>query len=258
MRNLWSVSRDDDLPTAQWRATLLHPGAPDAALKLGLTLLRVVIEAGAQTRIFRVALQGPNGETTPFDYSAFALEAAKRTGRFPLFGWSSTAGAPPADSQWVMPCAVTVFGAGGIPTEVELEDLGSILRAENPQVADDDWRSRQMAAGSPVWVSGRSFPLAREHFDPRLAFMDDLGFTVTLHTDVWFPRSLAPLDDGTMGWQDNRALALENGGRLNAFIRATRMSVIELGGEWSLERDDVRAPYLPMLEVDGIRLDTSA
>ena len=57
---------------------------------------------------------------------------------------------------------------------------------------------------------------------------------------------------------DNSALAARHTPRLNRFIETLRDAILELGGQWKLDRSGAYTPHLPALHDGGILLDYPA
>jgi hypothetical protein len=58
-------------------------------------------------------------------------------------------------------------------------------------------------------------------------------FTISLHSDIWFPRVVGWLDSEEP-FYDNSELAALNTPRLNRFLQRTKELILSLGGEWEL------------------------
>lgn len=160
---------------------------------------------------------------------------------------------------------------GGRVIEEDVEDPGLLLKAlhsPDPRTEGDIGRY----STTPIWLHGDSRP--DENNGPGRPSRDPLHVTLSLFTDIWFPRViglnvgdyLGRITDvtpahparGRDGLMDNSALAERHTPRLNRFIETLRQSVLELGGTWAFDPEETDSRYLPMLHEGGINLDHPA
>lgn len=136
----------------------------------------------------------------------------------------------------VVPSArVSVFGPQGIEDR-RVRDCGAELLALRPDLE----RVPHVPALS---ISGPQF---YDRSKP-------IYFTISLETDIWFPRVVGFNDDrDDIVWYDNSALAGRHTPRLNRFLAAVRDAAVALGGAWSVEVDNQR--YADQVEATGILL----
>jgi hypothetical protein len=151
--------------------------------------------------------------------------------------------------------------------EAEVEDVGDLERSlTSGKGGEGDGYFSTTALvldGSPYHEDEKA---------PRRPPARELPISLHLYTDVWFPRVLGWRvgDDarrssgirhparGRDGLMDNSALAARHTPRLNRFIETLRSAILELGGDWKLDRSDARDAYLPVLHDGGILLDHPA
>lgn len=129
---------------------------------------------------------------------------------------------------------VAVFG----PTAIEeraVRDLGAELVALRPELAN-------VPRGPALAVAGPQF-------------LDRTGpvyISISIDTDIWFPRVVGIHDDGDQDWYDNAPLAARHTPRLNRFLAGVRSAAAGLGGTWEVDVGNAR--YEEQATEDGIVL----
>ena len=185
-------------------------------------LVRALLRAGAETRVFRPATVDEHGQDLqPVDED---VAVATRL-RVELPG-----------REFVTPGTICWHEAGE-RREGEVIFVGELLDRLRPDVPESHHHYIAYVPPVSVWVSR-------------------LGVSITLMTDVWFPRVIGFLEED---WPDvmldNSELAACHTPRLNAFLHAVR----DAADEWATDNaDDFGTRYADMVSEDGIWLPASA
>jgi hypothetical protein len=208
---VWGALPDGALATWQARA------ADQSALA------RAVLDAGAETRVFRLAsADRDGGDLQPVDEDA----AAENRFRVEL----------PEGRRLVTPGTIC-WHEDGRRREGEIVWVGALLEHLRPDALERE--SSYMGYQPPVSVrAGRG------------------SVTIELATDVWFPRTVGLLEEDAP-WApappsyDNSDLAACHTPRLNAFLAAIRGAA----DEWELlEPEEIGLRYADLVDEAGIRL----
>ena len=208
---VWGALPDGALATWQARA------ADQSALA------RAVLDAGAETRVFRLAsADRDGGDLQPVDENA----AVENRFRVEL----------PEGRRLVTPGTIC-WHEVDTRREDEIVWVGALLERLRPDAAE----------------RGSSFM----SYQPPVAVRGGRGnVTIELATDVWFPRTVGLLEEDAP-WApappsyDNSDLAACHTPRLNAFLAAIR----EAADEWELlEPEEIGLRYADMVDESGIRL----
>ena len=208
---MWGALPDGALATWQARA------ADQSALA------RAVLDAGAETRVFRLAsADRDGGDLQPVDENA----AVENRFRVEL----------PEGRRLVTPGTIC-WHEDGTRREAEIVWAGALLERLRPDAAERG--SSFMSYQPPVAVRGGRGSV-----------------TIELATDVWFPRTVGLLEEDAP-WApappsyDNSDLAACHTPRLNAFLAAIR----EAADEWELlEPEEIGLRYADLVDAAGIRL----
>ena len=208
---MWGALPDGALATWQARA------ADQSALA------RAVLDAGAETRVFRLAsADRDGGDLQPVDENA----AVENQFRVEL----------PEGRRLVTPGTIC-WHEDGTRREGEIVWVGALLERLRPDAAER--ASSFMSYQPPVAVRGGRGSV-----------------TIELATDVWFPRTVGLLEEDAP-WApappsyDNSELAACHTPRLNAFLAAIR----ESADEWELlEPEEIGLRYADLVDEAGIRL----
>lgn len=208
---MWGALPDGALATWQARA------ADQSALA------RAVLDAGAETRVFRLAsADRDGGDLQPVDENA----AVENRFRVEL----------PEGRRLVTPGTIC-WHEDGTRREAEIVWAGALLERLRPDAAERG--SSFMSYQPPVAVRGGRGSV-----------------TIELATDVWFPRTVGLLEEDAP-WApappsyDNSDLAACHTPRLNAFLAAIRGAA----DEWELlEPEEIGLRYADLVDAGGIRL----
>lgn len=136
---------------------------------------------------------------------------------------------------------VSVFGPSGIEDRV-LHDVRPELLTLRPELDPT-----AVPHADALSVNGPIF-LDRE---------GPVDVTISIDTDIWFPRVVGihdDSDDGPIQWYDNSALATRHTPRLNHFLNGVRDLAATLGATWSYEATGNRN-YTAMVNDRGINLE---
>ena len=211
MNTVWGALSDGALATWQARAT-------DQS-----ALARAVLEAGTETRVFRLAsVDSRGGNLQPVDHEAAAEDQLR---------------APLRDGRRLVTPGTICWHEEGTRREGEIVWVGALLEHLRPDALARE--SSFMGYQPPVTVRG-----------------DRGSVTIELATDLWFPRTVGLLEEDAP-WApapasyDNSDLAACHTPRLNAFLAAIR----EAADEWELlEPEEIGVRYADMVDEVGIRL----
>jgi hypothetical protein len=198
-----------------------------------LALADAILRAGADTNVFRVAVQPIHGGVAqPFDYLAHLRGGAR--------AFELSADEAPQGYRFVTPGRVCWHGRVGVEQD-DVADLGALMSRLRPRA--EEWTERFMAHVAPVEV-----------------WRSPYAIRFALATDIWFPQVLGVLDGDAPPppappQRDNRALAACHTPRLNAFLADVRAAAERLGGTWRLvEPEGIGVRYAAMTGETGIRL----
>ncbi|MDA0179051.1 hypothetical protein OJ997_01995 [Solirubrobacter phytolaccae] len=185
-------------------------------------LVRAILRAGAETRVFRPASVDEHGQDLQPVEDDVAI-ASRLEPELP-------------GREFVTPGTICWHEAGE-RREGEVIYVGELLERLRPDAPEITWD--HIAYVPPVSVSvSRDF------------------VSITLMTDVWFPRVIGFLEEEWPdGMLDNSELAACHTPRLNAFLHAVR----DASDEWFNDSaDDFGARYADMVSDDGIWLPAAA
>lgn len=136
---------------------------------------------------------------------------------------------------------VSVFGPSGIEDRV-LRDVRPELLALRP-----DLDSTSVPHADALSIHG---PLFLDRDRP-------VDISISIDTDIWFPRVVGIHDDsgdGPMQWYDNAALAARHTPRLNRFLKGVRELAATFGATWSHEATSNKN-YTDMVADSGIEFE---
>lgn len=197
------------------------------------------------------------GSETWFDYVRERFEQKGHVILFPGGGGPTHQ----TGSRLRIPARLAYFKGADI-VEEEVEDPGLLLRSLQAQ---ESYIGRYST--TPIVLRGYS--RSGEDRAPGKPPSDKVWISLSLYTDIWFPRVIGlnaeeDIFDGVHPARsrdqlmDNSALAARHTPRLNRFIQHLREAVLDLGGTWSFDRKETDYRYLPMIHDGGIILDYPA
>lgn len=154
---------------------------------------------------------------------------------------------------------ISMYGPVGIEDHV-VRDVRTALLAVRPDLSG-------VPSTAPLAIAG---PLVLDQGGP-------IDISISIDTDLWFPRVLGLHDSGERGdraggrpgtdegseegaggpqltWHDNLELAIRHTPRLNRFLDGVRDAATALGGAWSYEATGHHL-YAPMVDDRGILLE---
>jgi len=261
-RNYWATYRD---PIAYWGGKLLPPG------KLGVErvfeLARHVLDTAAREQVMRVAgvpalLPAKNeDELSWFEFTRARFE---REGRLKLFPGHGSIPDRFGGGWLRLPARLACYQGDRI-VEEDVEDVGDLEKAVVAARGGDPHGIRSTL---PIVLDGGAHNEPDQPLSPGRPPTREVTISLSLYTDIWFPR-VTGLRMGDLsgradelhparardGLMDNAALAARHTPRLNRFIETLRDAILELGGEWKLDRSGAYTPHLPALHDGGILLD---
>jgi len=263
-RNYWATYRDS---IARWEGVLPPPG------KLGMErvfeLARHVLDTAEREQVMRlVFVPAPAGlreEHVP-TWLEVMRAGFEQEGRLKLFPFGI-----PHESlggHFSQPARLAYYQADRI-VEADIADVGGLERAVVRARGGDP---EGIKYTEPIVLGGGANNQPDQPLRPGCPRTGEIFVYLSLYTDIWFPRvtGLDVGDDagrdpevrhparGRDGLMDNSALAARHTPRLNRFIETLRQAILELGGEWKLDRSGAYAPHLPALHDGGILLDHPA
>jgi hypothetical protein len=137
--------------------------------------------------------------------------------------------------------------------EALIGNVGGFLRARTT-LEPFSCRGDYLGDVPPVFI--QAYSVHRKEFSTR---REPVEISISLHTDVWFPMTLALRDfdqdfeSTEPEWHDNQALADRHTPRLNRFIASAHRLADECGGVWRVDPgDDLRTTYGFMVEENGL------
>ena len=262
-RNYWATYRE---PVAYWYGKLPPPG------KLGVERVfefaRHILETAEREQVMRVlgvpALPPAKNED---ELSWFELSRTwfEREGRLNLFPGH---GSMPDrfGGGWLRLPARLAYYQGDRIVEEDVEDAGDLEKAVVSARGGDPQGIRSTL---PIVLSGGAHNEPDQPLSPGRPPTRETSISLSLYTDIWFPRvqglRMGDLSGRADEWHparardrlmDNSALAARHTPRLNRFIETLRDAILELGGTW--DKPDVDPSYQPMVHGGGILLDYPA
>lgn len=218
---------------ATWRA-LVPPQREAHGFDAFWRLAAAVVEAGAETDVYRILLRRPGAqEDEPFDYLAWLREDSPRTlGLVPYFTFDVD-DSPPGGTLVEAGAVCLDEGEGG-SVRRRADDLGAVLRSRRAAEAESRPRYAAHQPAVALWGARLSGP-GRELPDR------PVGIRLDLPSDIWFPRVaglLEAVEPDAPDWYDNSSLARCHTPDLNRFLGRIRSATHEVGGTWLREEPD--------------------